>query len=54
MRKFLDDVLILAGCGSILYGTWLVNPIAVWFVAGAMLILAGVLAGVAAGLEGLK
>ena len=46
--------MILAGCCLILYGTWLVNSTAVWFVAGGMLIVAGIMAGVAAGLEGLK
>jgi len=38
MARYLDDFLILAGCGAILYGTWLLSTIAAWFVGGAMLI----------------
>lgn len=48
LQKHLDDLLILAGCGLIIYGTYLINPLAVWFVAGAMLIGFGVLVGLGA------
>lgn len=35
----IDDFLLLAGCGAILYGTWLLSPVATWFVGGAISIL---------------
>ncbi len=40
-----DDLLVLGGCGLILYGTYLVYPIAAWFVGGVMCIALGVLIG---------
>jgi hypothetical protein len=43
--KYLDDGLVLIGCGLILVGTWLVCPVATWFVGGAMCILAGLAIG---------
>ena len=46
--NYLDDILIVAGCGLILVGTYLVNPLAVWFVGGAQLIILGVLIGLGA------
>jgi hypothetical protein len=49
MTKYLDDLLILGGCGLVLYGTFLVNPVAVWFVGGGMLIALGVLFGAGKG-----
>ena len=45
LRAWLDDVLVLAGCGLILVGTYLVCPPATWFVGGGMLIGMGVLVG---------
>jgi hypothetical protein len=45
LQKHLDDILILAGCGLILYGTSLISVIAPWFVAGAMCISLGFLVG---------
>jgi hypothetical protein len=45
VRKYGDDLLVLAGCGCILYGTWLLSIIAVWFVGGGMLIGLGLLVG---------
>jgi len=49
MRKFianyLDDVLVLAGCGVILTGLSLWNPVVTLVVAGAMLISFGLLMG---------
>lgn len=46
VREILDDVLVLAGCGLVVYGTYLVSPVATWFVAGGMLIILGVLVGI--------
>jgi hypothetical protein len=45
LREYLDDLLLLAGCACILYGlsTW--NSVLTWIVAGAMLIIFGVLVG---------
>jgi len=43
MIMFIDDLLILAGCSAILYGTWLLSPTAAWFVGGAMSIIIGTL-----------
>lgn len=44
-----DDLLVLGGCGLILYGTHLVLPVLVWFVGGAMCITLGVLIGAGMG-----
>ena len=38
MQKYLDDVLILLGCGSIVYATSLLNAIAAIYTAGVLLI----------------
>lgn len=45
LQKHLDDLLILSGCGLVLYATSLLSAIAAFFVAGAMLIAFGVLVG---------
>jgi len=45
MNKYLDDLLVLAGCALILIGVWTVCPVATWFAAGAMCIAGGVLLG---------
>ena len=45
LSPYLDDLLIVAGCVLILIGTYLVHPVATWFVAGGMLIALGVLIG---------
>ena len=45
MQKYLDDGLILLGCGLILVGTWQVCPVATWFVVGIMAIGAGIVNG---------
>jgi hypothetical protein len=45
MLQYLDDGLVLVGCGLILVGTWAVCPVATWFVGGVMCILAGLLVG---------
>jgi len=45
LRNYLDDLLMLAGCGCILIGLALWSPIATWIAAGLMLIGFGVLIG---------
>jgi hypothetical protein len=40
-----SDVLILAGCGVIVYATSLLSIVAMWFVAGALLVGLGVVFG---------
>lgn len=45
MRKYFDDLLILLGCGCIVYGAYLVNPVAAWIVGGLILVALGILAG---------
>lgn len=42
---YLDDILLLAGCGCVLYGLSLWNVVITWIAAGAMLIGAAVLVG---------
>jgi uncharacterized membrane protein SirB2 len=49
MDKFLDDILIFAGCGLILIGTFQVMPVATWFVAGGLLVALGVMYGLGYG-----
>ncbi len=45
LRNYLDDVLIIVGCSLLIYATSLINFIATWYVAGAILIILGVLVG---------
>jgi hypothetical protein len=45
LYRYLDDILVLSGCIAILYGVYLLNPLAVWFVGGGMLITTGVMVG---------
>jgi hypothetical protein len=45
IRNYLDDLLLLAGCGSILYGLSMWNLVITWTVAGIMLISLGVMIG---------
>jgi hypothetical protein len=45
LRKHLDDVLILAGAGLVVYATALLSAIAALYVGGLLLIAAGVLVG---------
>lgn len=45
MRKYLDDILLLAGAGLILAATAQLSLVAMLFVAGAFCIIAGVLVG---------
>lgn len=43
LSRFLDDLLLVAGCGCILYGVSLKSVILTWIMAGIMLIGFGVL-----------
>ncbi len=43
--RLFDDVLLLAGCGCILYGLSMWNVIITWIVAGSMLIGLAILVG---------
>lgn len=45
IAAYIDDALLLAGGGCILYGLSLWNPIITWIAAGIMLIGLGVLIG---------
>jgi hydrogenase/urease accessory protein HupE len=45
MRKYLDDILLLAGAGLILAATAALNLVAALYVAGVFCIIAGVLVG---------
>ena len=45
IRDYLDDALVLAGCGLVLFGLSLWSTILTWVVAGVMLISIGVLVG---------
>jgi hypothetical protein len=45
MSKYLDDILIFIGCILFLIGVYKMYPVAVWFVAGIMLMAAGVAIG---------
>jgi LPXTG-motif cell wall-anchored protein len=45
IRLLLDDILLLAGCGCILYGLSLWNAVITWIAAGLMLIGLAVLVG---------
>lgn len=38
LRKYADDLLLLAGCACILYGLSMLSAIITWIVAGLMLI----------------
>ena len=43
LARYIDDVLLFSWCVTILIGTYKLSPIAAWFVAGAELLIAGVL-----------
>lgn len=45
IKKNLDDMLVLFGCGCILYGLSLWSVIVTWIVGGLILIALGVLYG---------
>jgi hypothetical protein len=42
MKKYLPDVMLMAGAGCFSYGAWSAWPPAGWLVAGALLIAAGI------------
>lgn len=44
--RYLDDILLLAGCGCVLYGLSLWSAIATWITGGLMLIGLAVLIGI--------
>lgn len=45
MSRFIDDILVVAGCGCVLYGMAQFSPILAWIVGGIMLIGAGLAIG---------
>lgn len=45
VRNYLDDLLLLAGCGCIVYGLSLWNVVVMWVVLGIILIGFGALIG---------
>lgn len=46
LKNHLSDALILAGCGLVIYATWMLSLIAALFVTGGILIALGVLIGI--------
>lgn len=52
--KYLDDVLLLAGCGCVLYGLSLWSAAITWIVGGLMLIGLAVLVGTFRGVRKAK
>lgn len=46
LRKHLSDVLIVVGCGLVVFATWVLSWIAAVYVAGGILIVLGVLIGI--------
>lgn len=46
MMKYLDDILILMGCGLLVYATYRLNLTAALFVGGFLLIALGIAIGV--------
>ena len=45
MHEHADDLLILAGCGLLVYTTWTLSVVAAQYVTAVMLIVFGVLIG---------
>jgi hypothetical protein len=43
LQKHLSDVLIVVGCGLVVFATWVLSWIAAVYVAGGILIVLGVL-----------
>jgi hypothetical protein len=43
LKNNFEDLLFFAGLLSILYGSYQINPLAAWFVAGAECLIAGFL-----------
>lgn len=46
LQKHLSDVLILIGCGLVIYATWILSWIVAIYVGGGILIALGVLVGI--------
>jgi hypothetical protein len=46
LQKHLSDVLIVVGCGLVVFATWVLSWIAAVYVAGGSLIVLGVLIGI--------
>lgn len=46
MRKYLDDILILIGCGILIYATYRISLTAALYMGGALFILVGVFVGI--------
>jgi hypothetical protein len=45
MGKYLDDLLVVAGCGLVVYATYLLSGIAALYVGGFSLIALGIIVG---------
>ena len=45
VKEILSDILILAGCAAIVYGAWLIHPIAAYLVGGVLMIAGGYVLG---------
>jgi len=41
MKRYIDDILVVAGCALIVYASYCLSPIAAMFVGGVFLIAAG-------------
>lgn len=52
LQKNLDDMLIMTGAGLVVYGAYLLSPVAAVFTAGVFLIIFGVLVGLGTGRKG--
>lgn len=46
MAKYLDDLFIFIGCCLIMVGTFILIPVATWFVAGIMCLAVGIVIGI--------
>ena len=46
MKKYLDDVLILAGCGFLVWATWRINLTAALYLIGVVMIVIGIAFGI--------
>lgn len=44
MSKYLGDVLVVAGCGMLVWGAYALHPVAAIFTGGVILIILGVVA----------
>lgn len=46
LLKHLSDILILIGCGLLIYATWILSWVAAIYVGGGILIVLGILIGI--------